>query len=136
MRPHVFQTLWANIEGMIAQGAIRSVDLVKDELARREDEIYRWALEQPGLFVPITEPIQLATRDILRAFARLVGVGNGRSGADPFVIALALAEGAAVVTEETMSGRPERPRIPDVCAGMGVRCLTLMGFVEEQGWTF
>jgi Domain of unknown function (DUF4411) len=136
MRPNVFRTLWSNIEGLIAEGAIRSVDLVKDELSRREDEIYQWSLAQAGLFVPITTPVQQATRDILGIFPRLVGVGSGRSGADPFVIAMALAQDAAVVSEETRTGRPDRPRIPDVCDGMGVRCLTLMQFVEEQGWIF
>jgi Domain of unknown function (DUF4411) len=32
--PKVFPTLWANIEQLIADGVIRSVDVVRDELAR------------------------------------------------------------------------------------------------------
>jgi hypothetical protein len=52
---------------------------------------------------------------------------SGRSGADPFVVAL--------VTEETRRGI-ELPKIPDVCDAIGVRCIGLVDFVEEQGWTF
>jgi hypothetical protein len=56
--------------------------------------------------------------------------------ADPFVVALAMARDGVVVTEETRSGNIERPRIPDACEALGIRWLALMGYVEEQGWTF
>jgi len=36
--PATFPSLWANIEAMIADGRIRCVDVVRDELSKREDE--------------------------------------------------------------------------------------------------
>ena len=32
------------------------------------------------------------------------------------------------------SGNLDKPRIPDVCEALGVPCLTLMSFIEEQAW--
>jgi hypothetical protein len=56
--------------------------------------------------------------------------------ADPFVIGLAIANKSAVVTEETLSGNLMKPRIPDVCNSLGVRCTNLAGFLREQAWQF
>lgn len=66
----------------------------------------------------------------------MVRQGGRRSAADPFVIALAMVNNGTVVTQETATGHIEKPRIPDVCDALGVPWLTLMGFIEAQGWTF
>jgi hypothetical protein len=96
--PATFPTLWENIEAMIGAGDVRCVDLVRDELAAREDEVHQWAKSQVDLFVPLTQDIQLAVRDILSEHEKLIGVGSGRSSADPFVIALAKVRNGVVVT--------------------------------------
>jgi len=134
--PATFPTLWANIEAMIAEGHIRCVDVVRDELAKREDEVHKWAKAQPGLFVPLSHAVQCEVRDVLSRHERLVGIGSGRSAADPFVIALARAHQGIVVTEETLSGNLAKPRIPDVCDAMETPWLNLVRFVQLQGWTF
>ena len=134
--PMTFPTLWTNIEAMIADERIRCVDVVRDELAKREDEVFHWAKAQSELFLPLSADVQTAAREVLAGNPRLVGLGSGRSGADPFVIALARARGGVVVTEETLSGNLNRPRIPDVCDAMGVARLNLIGFVQQQGWRF
>lgn len=121
---------------MVDAGDIRSVDLVRDELSARDDEVHQWARDQTNLFVPLTRDVQLAVRDVLAEHQRMIGIGSGRSGADPFVIALALAHNGVVVTEETLSRSLTKPKIPDVCDAMGVRRLTLLQFVLEQGWVF
>jgi hypothetical protein len=93
------------------------------------------AKAQSELFLPLSTDVQTAAREVLAGHPRLVGIGSGHSGADPFVIALARARGGVVVTEETLSGNLNRPRIPDVCDTMGVTRLNLIGFVQ-QGWRF
>lgn len=134
--PGTFVTLWSNIESMIATGGMRCVDEVRSELARRDDAIHHWAKLQPDLFVPLTPDVQRAAREVLSAHPKLVGVGGGRNSADPFVIALARSRAGVVVTEETLSGNINKPRIPDVCDAMGVTWLNLVRFVQQQGWTF
>ena len=125
--PDLFPTLWTKLEGMIASGAIRAVDVVRDELGRKDDDAKKWATNQAGLFLPLDEDIQLATRTVLAQHSRLVGKGGQRNLADPFVIGLARARGGIVVTQETRTNNLEKPRIPDVCKAMGVRASILAG---------
>jgi hypothetical protein len=66
---------------------------------------------------------------------RELGMGKGRNGADPFVIALAVARDGVVVTEE-YKGTLASPEIPVVCEAFAVRRLTTVEFVHDQGWTF
>lgn len=134
--PEVFPTMWQNLQAMIDRGEIRCVDVVREELTRRDDDVAAWARGQQDLFLPLGADIQLATRGVLAAHPELLGRGGGRNAADPFVIDLALCCGGTVVTEETPRGRIDKPKIPDVCDALGVRWTSLVGFVREQGWRF
>lgn len=135
-RPTVFRGLWTLIEAAIAANEVRSIDEVRRELARRDDDAKRWADEQSDLFCPLDLTVQQSATQILQLHPNLVKQGGQRSGADPFVIALAMAYRGKVVSEETASGNLDKPRIPDVCSAIGVPCLTLMDYIEEQGWTW
>lgn len=135
-KPRNFKALWMQIEQMIASGQVRAVDEVRREVLKKDDEAAAWTKAQTALFVPLTREVQLATKEVLAAHPRLLGIGGGpRNGADAFVIGLAMAEGGAVVTQE-VPRNIDKPRIPDVCDAMGVTWLTLPDFVEEQGWEF
>jgi hypothetical protein len=134
--PSVFSTLWQQIEALIAEGSIRSVEVVRDELGKRDDDANAWARAQRDLFVPLEQDIQLATKQILQAHPKMMGTGGARNGADPFVIGLALARAGIVVTDETFRGNLNKPRIPDVCKAIRVPCVNLVGFVQAQGWRF
>lgn len=134
--PSTFPTLWNNIEALIDSEAVQSIDLVRDELTARDDDVASWAKAQEGLFVPLTTDVQAAAREVLVQHDRIIGVGNGRSGADPFVIALAMTHNGVVVTEEIPKRNPRSPKIPDVCEAMGIPCLTLLRFIQQEGWVF
>lgn len=133
--PAVFPSLWANIEELVGSTVI-AIDQVDVELSKREDEIWEWAKAQSGLFVPLEEDVQQATMAVLDRCPKLVGVGGQRNAADPFVIGLAHTRGGVVVTEEHRTGKPNKPRMPDACELLDVRCINLVQFVTEQGWTF
>jgi hypothetical protein len=48
-----------------------------------------------------------------------------------------MARGGVVVTEETMSGNVvNKPRIPDVCQALGVPWTNLVGFLQQQGYSY
>jgi hypothetical protein len=124
------------IEGLIAAGAIRSSDAVRDELKRKDDTTREWADAQAGLFLELDEDIQTAASAVLGAHPKMMGRGGGRNEADPFVVAVAIARNGIVVTQETLSKNIEKPRIPDVCQAMRVRCIPLVEVIRDQGWTF
>ncbi|MDT0261356.1 DUF4411 family protein [Jatrophihabitans lederbergiae] len=135
--PVVFRSVWLNVEAAIASGDVRSIDVVRDELSKRDDEVHAWARTQGVLFVPLDEAVQRATREVLASHPKLMGRGGGRNAADPFVIGLAMARGGVVVTEETMSGNlANKPRIPDVCQALGVPWTNLVGFLQQQGYSY
>lgn len=133
--PDVFPDVWTGIEDLIEQGEIRASEEVFVELEKRDDEIFGWAkARKESLFVPIDERIQEKVAEILAQHERLVR--HNRSGADPFVIGLAMIEGCAVVTGERLAGSLEKPKIPDVCGALDVPCLDLLGLFRQQGWRF
>ena len=133
--PDTFVSLWARFEEMVGT-IVLSVDEVREELDRKDDETSAWAKTQSGLFVPLEVDIQIAVQQVLTACPKLVSVGNQRNGADPFVIALALARGGTVVSEETRGGSLNKAKIPDACEELGVPCMRLVEFVQAQGWKF
>jgi len=86
--------------------------MVLAELERIEDELLQWAAGQNDLFVELDRPQQEFVRSILADFPGLVPPGEDRINADPFVIALAMRDGGAVISQERMSGNPATPKSP------------------------
>lgn len=135
--PDIFPAVWARIEAVIDAGDLAATEEVFLELEKRDDDVHAWAKGHRGnLFVPIDEPQQRHVAAILQKHERLVDTRKNRSSADPFVIALALANGCAVITAEAATGKADRPNIPDVCSALGVRSINLVEFFREQGWRF
>lgn len=134
--PDIFPGLWQHLDELIAGGQLIATEEVLHELKRKEDEVYAWATERDRLFVPINEGIQPAVTAILEQFEKLVDTRANRSGADPFVIALAQVEGCTVVTGERPTGRVDRPNIPDVCRGLNVPWVSLLQLIRNEGWVF
>jgi hypothetical protein len=133
----VFPAVWTRLDGLIKDGLVAASEEVLLELERKDDEVYEWAKQRKAtLFVAIDEVQQRHVSELLAKHERLVDTRKERSGADPFVIALAIARGCAVVTAEPPTGKPDKPNIPDVCASMGVRSLTVLELFREQGWRF
>lgn len=136
--PDLFPSLWERFDDLINSGNIIATEEVFIELERKDDDVHRWALERKKMFVPMYGDIQQAAISILAQYPRLIDNRRNRSGADPFVIALAQTrmEDCAVVTYETHSDSPDRPRIPDVCAALGIRCINVPDLIQEEGWRF
>ncbi|MDE2793566.1 MAG: DUF4411 family protein [Gemmatimonadota bacterium] len=88
-----FPGLWRHLEELIRSGDLRASEEVRHELEKKEDEAFAWARGQEGFFVPMDDEIQDAVSAILAVHPRLLDTRRGRSGADPFVIALAKVRG-------------------------------------------
>ena len=77
----IFSTVWANIESSIEDGQVRAIEIVRDELTRRDDAVSTWAKSVPALFLPLDSDVQRATRT-MRANTARATPRNVRSG-DP-----------------------------------------------------
>ncbi len=132
----VFPSLWEKIEALIATGRLCSPEEIRIELERKEDELGKWAKAQSGLFVPLSHDQTTEVSQILTDFQLLVDTSRGRSGGDPWVIALAKLHGYTVVTEEKLSNSPKKPKIPDVCNHYGIAYITVLELIRHEKWTF
>ena len=132
--PDVFPTVWNNIEQLIRNLHILAPEEVRVELERKDDEVLKWALERAYMFIPIDAAIQLAVTDILRQYPRLIDTRKGRSGADPFVVALAQIRDLTVVTYEKKTVNMDKPNIPDVCNALSIEQVRLVDLARREQW--
>lgn len=134
--PDVFPQLWQVIEDGVTVGRFFAAEEVRTEISKKDDALLKWAKKQRGLFIDLDAAQQSAAAEILQEFPRLIDTRKGRSGADPFVIALARTRGAVVVTGENDDGSPDKPKIPTVCRHFGVRTIRPLEFIRENRWVF
>jgi len=134
--PDVFPSLWAKLDSLIEQGEVISSEEVYVELERKSDDLHDWIKARKQMLVPLDEAIQMRAAALLREFPRLVDTLRGRSKADPFVIATTMERDAVIVTGEVSTGRPDKPRIPDVCQSKGIRCINFLQMIRELRLTF
>jgi pentatricopeptide repeat protein len=134
-RPRNFGFVWTAIDGLIREGRLRASIEVYREMERKDDELFDWCKERRAdLFVEIDDACQAQVSRIMGRYPRLVDTVKGRSGGDPFVIALAAAgqPPMTVITEES----PGRQRIPDVCTAEGILYIGLADLIEQENWQF
>ena len=134
--PKSFPQFWQKVDEIIEKGELKAVDEVLVELEKKDDEVYKWPRARKSkVIVPIDEDIQKVVQTILQNHRRLVDTRKNRTGADPFVIAVAKIKSATVVTNEN-PGSAAKPNIPDVCTAMGIRSINILELIQEQKWVF
>lgn len=132
----VFPSLWAKLDGLIVAGEIISSEEVYLEIKRKADDLHKWIQARKQMLVPLDEAIQLRATALLGEYPRLVDTLRNRSKADPFVIATAIEHNAVVVTGEVLTGKMEKPRIPDVCQAKGIRYMNFLQMIRELKLAF
>lgn len=137
-RPKNFGFVWDRLDALIEEGRLRASIEVLYELEKKDDELHGWCKDRrEALFVEIDDSCQMHLGRIMGTYPRLVDTVKGRSGGDPFVIALAAsAVPTMVVVSEEQPGKKNSPKIPDVCLAEGIRCIGLADLIEEEDWQF
>lgn len=133
--PDVFTRLWAQFDGLIADGRAVVSDEVLWELGRGDDECHDWCKAQTNL-VGATGDDELEI--VERIAAEFPDWSSERANwADPFVIAHAATRGWGVVTGESWSRSPlpERTKIPNVCHHLGIECVSFLDMARRESWT-
>lgn len=136
--PKNFAPLWERLGELIQRGRLLASVEVFNELERKDDDLFAWCKERREAFcVEIDDAIQEHLAHIMGTYPRLVDTSKGRSGGDPFVIALARVHTPAltVITEENPGGAT-KPKIPDVCQAEDIRWIRLVQLIQEMDWRF
>ena len=134
--PDIFPGLVKDFEALIDEGLLIAPTEVLGELKGRDDELHRWAMAHRRMFRELTSGELENVRRILGRFPGLIDPEKTTPDADPFLVALAMDKEWTVVTSEKPRGPLGRPRIPDVCTQLGVRCIGLMELLRERGWRY
>jgi hypothetical protein len=132
-RPKNFGFVWEGFDTLINEGRFKASVEVYNELQKKDDELFAWCKERKeGMFVEIDEDTQTVVAQIMRDHPKLVDTTKGRSGADPFVIALAstVDPTMTVITEEALG----KSRIPDVCNARNIAWCGVADLIEKEDW--
>jgi Domain of unknown function (DUF4411) len=127
--------VWDRLGTLIEVERLRASIEVYNDLEKKDDELFKWCKERKqSLVVEIDDNIQAHVVRIMAAHPRLVDTVKGRSGSDPFVIALAASTNPTmtVITEEYAG----KVRIPDVCNAEGIAYCGLADLIEREDWKF
>ena len=132
----VFQTLWKNIETLVSQKRLIAPREVFKEIIW-DTQLLAWAKKHKKMFRDLDAEQLQYVKEIEAKYPSLVDPAKTTPDADPFIIALAKAENATVVTsEKPASPTSTRVKIPDVCQGYGIKCMSLTEWFNEQKWKF
>jgi hypothetical protein len=136
-------SFWGWMSDALDKGTVGAPKKVYEEVVenvRKEDELVRWvkARRKCGLCIEPDANVLAA----LKKVTAYVFEDGGRykpafaihfvKGADPWIIAYAMAHKGVVVSQET-DGQPtaNRVRIPDVCEHFGVECIKVWDMLRK-----
>ncbi len=130
---------WEQLESLGRDGTvIVSAEVVK-ELEKRDDDLLKWVKERAFMHRESEEDVQDLVGAVLAVEVNehspsLVDPDRPDSDGDVWVIALAKARGATVVSQERSAPlAKKKAKIPDVCSVMEVKCINLLAFMREVG---
>ncbi len=132
-------SFWQMLEQKSAEGILASPMRVYQELADYGDNLAAWAIERrdSGLFVLEDQDVQaVMTRVADYVIQNYQGhkAQEFLGGADPWVIAHALADNSVVVTfESRVNMASQTPKVPNVAQAFEVRTINLYTMLQTLG---
>jgi hypothetical protein len=128
---------WQAFESDISSGLIAAPIQVRDELSTWSPQIpdlARWLKTHRGMFRELDEGTLRNVKEVVNRYPTYARDRNYLG--DLCVIALAGAHQLTIVSNEKGSkgqASRTRPKIPDVCAELGIDCVSVMGFLRRRG---
>ena len=128
-RRTVYRSLWNKIDEMVKGHEIVTCSETASEV--QDDDVKKWMVTQGMQVLPIDDEVQDYVREIVTTVNKdLVDFKANKSSGDTFLIATAKKYGLTVITEEAANS-PKK--IPFTCQKMSIKCMNLLGFMEENG---
>jgi hypothetical protein len=106
-----------------------SIEKVGDEINAGADELSTWAVDRgPEFFLKpdaaILPKLSLVSAWVTSQNYEPAAVNTYLQLADYYIVAYALAHGHTVVSHEIISNSTKKIKIPNVCIGLGIKCMT------------
>lgn len=120
---------WEWVESKGEAGLVRSIEKVGDELKAGADQLATWAAARGSNFFLTPDQAMLASLSNVSTWVTGQGyqpaaVSTFLQVADYYLVARALAHSDVVVTHEVPSLSVAKIKIPNVCIGLGIKCVT------------
>ena len=135
-----FPGFWSKIVELIRNDRLKMQEVAFDKAVKDDEGFEKWCDEnqlKSYLRQTTDDAVQGKVAEILKKFTRLLDDRKGKSGDDPWVIALAMVtHNCIVVTEEKHTYSTDRPKIPDVCDYFNLECIQLVELVQRENWVF
>lgn len=137
---------WSELVHHAGASNIISIDRVKDELARGNDDLAQWANGEFHSYFAST-----ATQDVVKVYGEIMRWAHRQAqfsqqvkadfaradNADAWLVAYAMAKGCVVVTHEEYNPNIQRKiPIPNVCQAFGVSYVDTFEMLRRLGVTF
>lgn len=118
-------------------GRVFSIEKVGDEIEAGADELADWAVARGADFFLPADAALLTTLGAVSGWVTQqhyepAAVNTFLQVADYYLVAHALAHGHTVVTHEIPASSARKIKIPNVCIGMGVRCITPFEMLRHE----
>ena len=128
---------WEWLVAAGADGRAVSIEKVGDELAAGDDDLAIWAAERGDDFFLRPTPdvftaLGIVSRWVSSQQYEPAAVSTFLQVADYYLVAHALAHGYDVVTHEVASPSTRRIKIPNVCIGIGIKCVTPFEMLRRE----
>ena len=124
---------------LVANGRriVFSIERVGDELEAGADELSSWALARGEDFFlkpdpPLLQGLAQVSTWVMSQSFEPAAVNTFLQVADYYLVAHALAHRHTVVTHEVASPSTRKIKIPNVCIGLGVKCMTPFEMLRRE----
>ena len=128
---------WDWLDVVNEAGRVYSVEKVGDELNAISDQLSEWAEERNSRFFLKPDPSVFPALSKVSDWAHdqayePAAVSTFLQVADYYTVAQALSGNHVVVTHEVPSASKRRIKIPDVCIGLGMKCMTPYEMLRQE----
>lgn len=106
-----------------------SIEKISDEIAAGDDELSEWAAERGDGFFLNPDPSMLPVLGSVSSWIanqrfEQAAIATFSQIADYYLVAHALSHGDTTVTHEVPSDSRKKIKIPNVCIGLSIKCMS------------